>query len=144
MGECACVPVRQDRSMFSTAGRIGIGKRPCRPGNCQFPQNRLVVRRRTGRCAEDDSVCGSAKGRVWAQILSGLKRLRRSSGFRAKSAKGVPQGLKPAFILRPFRHATQRVPRSCPFKAASFSAAWKARPEARVHFPGICGTTPRP
>jgi hypothetical protein len=100
MGERACVRVRQDQSMFSTAGRIGIGQRPWRRGNSQFPQNRLVVRRRTGRCAEDDSVCGSAKGeRIWVQILSGLKRLRRSSGFRAKSAKSVPPGLKPALIL---------------------------------------------
>jgi len=30
-----------------------------------------------------------------------------------------PQGLKPKFVLWRSRHATQRVPRSCPFKTAT-------------------------
>jgi hypothetical protein len=47
-------------------------------------------------------------------IPQGLNRLRKKALVAANISKSKPQGLKPALILWHLRHATQRVPRSCP------------------------------
>jgi hypothetical protein len=65
--------------------------------------------------------------------MYGLKRLRRDSKFCLKSAKSVPQGLKPGGLEWPFLPGIN--PR--PTTRASFSAACEARtlqtPEEPCH-----------
>jgi hypothetical protein len=132
MGKCACVPVRQGQWMFSTAGRIGIGKRPWRRGNSQFAQNRLVVRRQTGRCAEDDSVCGSAKGDLDANS-GGVEEAAEELGIWCESGERRPSGAKArvdfaAFAARDPDPEGAPVPRSCPDTNPSIAdAIWLAR-----------------
>ena len=70
-----------------------------------------------------------------ARCQAGLKRLRKKDCWRANLPKSIPQGLKPTLVLRHLRHATQRVPRSCPDTKpsriqaeASFSAACETQP----------------
>jgi hypothetical protein len=47
MGVCASLPLRQDRSMFSPAGRIGNGKRPWdSPFSGISPANEILARYR--------------------------------------------------------------------------------------------------
>jgi hypothetical protein len=59
-------------------------------------------------------------------VYRAARRKSKSAQEVPKTAKealikpsAFPQGLKPVFILLPLWHATQRVPRSCPFKTAT-------------------------
>ena len=55
-------------------------------------------------------------GGLETPATAGLESLRKKAEFLTKFSKNFPQGLKPTFILRRFRHATHPLG-GCPARA---------------------------